>query len=56
MKKYAVLKVSEAQYQEVDKKIHFEREKRELGISCLTNEKQYYVEKLSRNRSGEWLT
>lgn len=44
LEKYAVLKVSEAQYQEVDKRYILKEKKESFGISCLTNEKQYYVE------------
>lgn len=44
LEKYAVLKVSEAQYQEMDKSYILKEKKENFGISCLTNEKQYYVE------------
>ena len=44
LEKYAVLKVSEAQYQEVDKRYILKEKKESFGISCLTNEKQYYIE------------
>lgn len=44
LEKYAVLKVSEAQYQEVDKRYILKEKKESFEISCLTNEKQYYVE------------
>ena len=44
LEKYAVLKVSEAQYQAVDKSYILKEKKENFGISCLTNEKQYYIE------------
>lgn len=44
LEKYAVLKVSEAQYKEVDKSYILKEKKESFGISCLTNEKQYYIE------------
>ena len=44
LEKYAVLKVSEEQYQEVDKSYILKEKKESFGISCLTNEKQYYIE------------
>ena len=44
LEKYAVLKVSEAQYQAVDKSHILKEKKENFGISCLTNEKQYYIE------------
>ena len=44
LEKYAVLKVSGAQYKEVDKSYILKEKKESFGISCLTNEKQYYIE------------
>ena len=44
LEKYAVLKVSEEQYQAVDKSYILKEKKESFGISCLTNEKQYYIE------------
>ena len=44
LEKYAVLKVSEEQYQAVDKSYILKEKKENFGISCLTNEKQYYIE------------
>ena len=44
LEKYAVLKVSEAEYQAVDKSYILKEKKENFGISCLTNEKQYYIE------------
>ena len=44
LEKYAVLKVSEEQYQEVDKRYLLKEKKEIFGIACLTNEKQYYIE------------
>ena len=44
LEKYAVLKVSEEQYQAMDKKYLLKERKEFFGITCLTNEKQYYIE------------
>ena len=44
LEKYAVLKVSEEQYQAVDKRYLLKEKKEVFGIACLTNEKQYYIE------------
>lgn len=44
LEKYAVLKVSEEQYQTVDKSYLLKEKKEVFGIACLTNEKQYYIE------------
>ncbi len=44
LEKYAVLKVSEEQYQAMDKSYLLKEKKEFFGISCLTNEKQYYME------------
>ena len=40
----AVLKVSEEQYQAVDKRYLLKEKKEFFGVACLTNEKQYYIE------------
>ena len=44
LEKYAVLKVSEEQYQAVDKRYFLKEKKEFFGVACLTNEKQYYIE------------
>ena len=44
LEEYAVLKVSEEQYQIMDKSYLLKEKKESFGISCLTNEKQYYIE------------
>ena len=44
LEKYAVLKVSEEQYRAMDKRYLLKERKEFFGISCLTNEKQYYIE------------
>ena len=44
LEKYAVLKVSEEQYQAMDKRYLLKERKEFFGITCLTNEKQYYIE------------
>ena len=44
LEKYAVLKVSEEQYQALDKNYILKERKENFGIACLTNEKQYYTE------------
>lgn len=44
LEKYAVLKVSEEQYQAVDKRYLLKEKKEFFGVACLTNEKQYYIE------------
>ena len=44
LEKYAVLKVSEDQYQAVDKRYLLKEKKEFFGVACLTNEKQYYIE------------
>lgn len=44
LEKYAVLKVSEEQYQAMDKRYLLKEKKEFFGIVCLTNEKQYYME------------
>lgn len=44
LEKYAVLKVSEEQYQALDKSYILKERKENFGMACLTNEKQYYTE------------
>ena len=44
LEKYAMLKVSEEQYQALDKNYILKEKKENFGIACLTNEKQYYTE------------
>ena len=44
LEKYAMLKVSEEQYQALDKNYILKERKEKFGIACLTNEKQYYTE------------
>ena len=44
LEKYAVLKVSEEQYQAVDKRYLLKEKKEFFGVACLTNKKQYYIE------------
>jgi len=44
LEKYAMLKVSEEQYQALDKNYILKERKENFGIACLTNEKQYYTE------------
>ena len=44
LERYAVLKVSEEQYQAVDKRYLLKEKKEFFGVACLTNEKQYYIE------------
>lgn len=41
---YAILKVNEAQYQQLDTSYLLRVKKEDYGFQCLTNEKQYYVE------------
>lgn len=41
---YAVLKVDEEQYADLDKQYILRSKKESYGYSCLTNQKQYYVE------------
>ena len=56
LEKYAMLKVSEEQYQALDKNYILKERKENFGIACLTNEKQYYNRKLSGNCSGKRIT
>ena len=56
LEKYAVLKVSEEQYQAVDKR-YLLKEKKELFWSCLSDEREAVLyRKLSGNRSRERIT
>ena len=41
---YAILKVNEAQYQQLDTSYLLRVKKEDYGFQCLTNERQYYVE------------
>lgn len=41
---YAVLKVTEEQYQKLDRKYILREKKEGYGYSCLTNQKQFYLE------------
>ncbi len=41
---YALMKVNDAQYAEMDKQYILRFRKERFGYSCLTNQKQYYVE------------
>ena len=41
---YGVLKVTEAQYDKLDKRYILKRKKENFGYSCLTDEKQYYLD------------
>lgn len=41
---YALLKLNDAQYQTLDKEYILRSKKESFGYSCLTNQKQYYVE------------
>ena len=41
---YALLKVDEKQYNELDKQFILRFKKEAYGYSCLTNQKQYYIE------------
>ena len=41
---YALLKVTNQQYQSVDKKYILRHKKENYGYSCLTNQKQFYLE------------
>lgn len=41
---YGVLKVTEEQYEQLDKQYILKRKKETFGYRCLTNEKQFYVE------------
>ena len=41
---YALLKMTEEQYQKLDKKYILRRKKESFGVSCLTNQKRFYAE------------
>ena len=41
---YALLKVDRKQYEELDKRFILRSKKESYGYSCLTNQKQYYIE------------
>jgi ABC-2 type transport system ATP-binding protein len=41
---YALLKVDAEQYRELDKQFILRTKKEAYGYSCLTNQKQYYME------------
>ena len=41
---YALLKVDRKQYEELDKRFILRSKKESYGYSCLTNQKQYYME------------
>lgn len=41
---YGLLKVTEAQYGKLDKRYILKRKRENFGYSCLTNQKQYYIE------------
>lgn len=41
---YAVLKMDEKQYEQLDKKYILQTKQEAFGVSCLTNQKQFYVE------------
>lgn len=45
---YALLKMNDSQYKELDKSHILRTKKESYGYSCLTNEKQYYVENYPR--------
>ena len=56
LEKYAVLKVSEAQYQAVDKSYILKAKKRELWNFLPDEREAVLYRKLSGDRSGERLT
>ncbi|GKH33036.1 ABC transporter ATP-binding protein [Muricomes sp. OA1] len=41
---YGVIKVTEAQYEKLDKRFIIKRKREGYGYSCLTNEKQFYLD------------
>lgn len=45
---YALLKVNPSQYAELDKRYILRRKKESFGYSCLTDQKQYYLENYPR--------
>lgn len=44
LSEYALLKVSEEQYRDLEKQYLLYRKKENYGYSCLTREKQFYLE------------
>ncbi len=54
--KICMLKVSEEQYQAVDKRYLLKKRKKFFGVACLTNEKQYYIENYPEIRSRKRIT
>lgn len=42
--KYGLIKVDESQYEKLDKQYLLRRKKESFGYSCLTNERQFYLE------------
>ena len=42
--KYGLIKVDENQYEKLDKQYLLRRKKESFGYSCLTNERQFYLE------------
>ena len=44
LSEYAILKVTAEQYQTLDKEYLLRHKKEEYGYSCLTNQKQFYLE------------
>ena len=44
LSEYGVLKVTEEQYEKLDKQYILKKKRESFGYRCLTNEKQFYVE------------
>ena len=44
LSEYAILKVTQEQYQLLDKEYILRHKKEDFGYSCLTNQKQFYME------------
>ena len=44
LSQYGVLKVTEEQYEKLDKQYIIKKKKESFGYLCLTNEKQFYME------------
>lgn len=44
LSEYGILKVTEEQYESLDKQYILKKKKENFGYRCLTNEKQFYVE------------
>lgn len=42
--KYGVVKVTEEQYEQLDKEYILKKKRESFGYRCLTNEKQFYME------------